>query len=101
MGEYRAESRPKVSKIMDYYRKKEIGINLKFILGNPDQEDWMTGSRGAILRKGWLNQGSREVSPSLMAYLVSSATLRIPSLCMICCRWVSTVFTLMARSSAI
>jgi len=28
---------PKLSEIMDDYRKKEIGINLKFILGNPDQ----------------------------------------------------------------
>ena len=28
-----------MSEIMDDYRKKEIGINLKFILGNPDYEE--------------------------------------------------------------
>ena len=41
-----AKSRAKVSQIMDCSEKKEIGINLKFILGNPDQEDWVTGIVG-------------------------------------------------------
>jgi hypothetical protein len=39
---------------MDFYRKKEIGINLKFILGKPDQEDGAAGLAGGMLRQGSL-----------------------------------------------
>ena len=42
-----------------------------------------------------------EVNPSRMAYLVSSATLLIFNLTMICWRWVSTVLMLMCRLSPI
>ena len=44
--------------------------------------------------------GYSSVRPSRMAYLVSSATLCRSSFSMICCRYVSTVFTLTASRPA-
>ena len=40
-----------LSKIMDYRGKKEIGANLKFILGKPDQINSVTDVEGVLLRR--------------------------------------------------
>jgi hypothetical protein len=64
---------------------------------------WFRSSRVASLRSAdlWRYQSSKVMRPSRMAYLVSSATLRVFNLDMICWRWVSTVLILMCRRFAI
>jgi hypothetical protein len=44
----------KLSKIMDCWKKKKIGANLKLIFGKPDQKDFVTDVEGVLLKKGGL-----------------------------------------------
>ena len=74
----------------------EIGaeaLPLVRLLNDARQELWRLSRGGGEGRSGG-GQGSSVVMPWRMAYLVSRATLSMPSFCVRFRRWVSTVFTL-------
>lgn len=76
---------------------RAIGESLIFHFEIPDFGEGWFGERVRgknLIPACMMAQLSSEVSPSLIAYLVRSATLCLSSFFMICRRWVSTVFTL-------
>lgn len=73
----------------------------KLTHGSPGAHREIPRSGGAKILRWVARTRYNAVSPSRRAYLVSSATLRRPSLLMIWCRCVSTVFRLTCRRKAI